>query len=296
MRCPRLPHPGETLLGGQFAVVPGGKGANQAASAARLGCEVRMLGAVGSDPFAATARGNLEAQGVDCRAVAEVAGVSTGVAMIVVDASGENTIVVAAGANMSVTPAALGRAAASVHWADALVIQCEIPIETVAAAVEMGRAQGKLVVVNAAPALAELPPAVYQADYLVVNEHEAESLTGIPADNEERALSAARALSDRGAGCAVVTLGPAGCVYSSGGDGGRVPAPLVDAVDTTAAGDAFIGALTAAVLQAMPLREALLYANCAGALATTRVGAQPSLPDRASVEDLYSRLRPERAS
>ncbi|MHB0878938.1 MAG: PfkB family carbohydrate kinase, partial [Anaerolineae bacterium] len=135
MRCPRLPDPGETIVGGQFAVVPGGKGANQAASAARLGCEVRMLGAVGSDEFGDSARANLRRQGVDAETVAQVADVATGVAMIVVDGAGENTIIVAAGANSRVSSAAIEAAAASVAWADAVVLQCEIPIESVAATV-----------------------------------------------------------------------------------------------------------------------------------------------------------------
>ncbi|MHB0878649.1 MAG: PfkB family carbohydrate kinase, partial [Anaerolineae bacterium] len=141
------------------------------------------------------------------------------------------------------------------------------------------------------PALPGLPPSVYAADYLVVNEHEAESLTGIRPEDERSALAATAALVGKGAGCAIVTLGAAGCVYRSAAESGRVPAPAVTAVDTTAAGDAFIGALAAALLRPMPLREALIYANCAGALAVTKEGAQPSLPDRQAVDALFDSAR-----
>jgi ribokinase len=290
MRCPRLPSPGETLGGGQFAVVPGGKGANQAASAARLGCKVRLLGAVGDDDFGTAARANLLAQGVQTTELAAVPGVATGVAMIVVDAAGENTIIVAAGANACLDPEAVSRATSAIDWCDAVVLQCEIPIESVAAAVAAARSRGKTVLVNAAPALPDLPLSVYAADYLVVNEHEAESLTGIRPLDEQTALAAAGALRARGAGCAVVTLGAAGCAYCDADESGHVPAPKVTVVDTTAAGDAFIGALAAALLRDMPLERALLYANCAGALAVTTAGAQPSLPDRAAVDALFGRI------
>ncbi|MGQ9555027.1 MAG: ribokinase [Anaerolineae bacterium] len=287
MKAPRLPAPGETLVGGQFTVVPGGKGANQAASAARLGCSVRLIAAVGEDDFGRAALANLETQGVDSRLVSRLTGTATGVAMIVVDAAGENTIIVASGANAALTPEAVTTNAEAFAWADSVVLQCEIPLATVLAAIAAAKAAGTLVILNAAPAVASLPDQAFQVDYLVVNEQEAAALTGVEPRSPAMALEAARQLNARGAKHAVITLGALGCVYSDGSISEHIPAPQVEAVDTTAAGDAFIGALATALGESRPSRQALCYANCAGALAVTKLGAQSSLPDAQSVAGLY---------
>jgi len=287
MKAQRLPAPGETLVGGQFTIVPGGKGANQAASAARLGCNVRLIAAVGADDFGRAAVANLEAQGVDRSRISHVAGVATGVAVIVVDAAGENTIIVASGANAALAPAVIAANADAFSWADSVVLQCEIPVATVLATIAAARAAGTLVILNAAPAVVSLPDQAFQVDYLVVNELEAAALTGIEPKSPAMALEAARQLNARGAKHAIITLGALGCVHSDDSVAEHIPAPQVEAVDTTAAGDAFIGALATALGEGKPPTQALCYANCAGALAVTKLGAQSSLPDAQSLASLY---------
>ena len=290
MRAPRLPAPGETLVGGQFTVVPGGKGANQAASAARLGCHVRLIGAVGLDDFGAAALANLVAQGVDTAGVLQLDGTPSGVAMILVDPAGENTIAVASGANSELRPQHVVRHTDVFSWADVVVLQCEIPLETVAVAVSAARDAGALLILNAAPAVSDLPQDAFGVDYLVVNEREAAGLTGTEPDSPAAALKAARALQARGALHAIVTLGALGCVHSAPDVAEHIPAPKVEVVDTTAAGDAFVGALATGLGAGMDSSAALLFANCAGALAVTKLGAQSSLPDAASVERLYEQV------
>ena len=291
MQAPRLPAPGETLVGGVFSTVPGGKGANQAVAAARLGCSVRLVGAVGSDSFGEIALQNLSAAEVDTSEVAPEPDQPTGVAIILVDEEGRNTIVVASGANALVSPDRIAAGRALFQWADVVVLQCEIPLPTVTATVKAAEAAGATVVLNAAPAVSELPDAAFRVDYLVVNESEAEALSGLRPATIEDALAAAHQLRARGAAGAVVTLGAQGCVYSDARCSGHVPTPVVKAVDTTAAGDAFVGALAAALGRGLPLKETLLYANCAGALATTKLGAQTSLPDAAAVDRLFATTR-----
>ncbi|MGI6208933.1 MAG: ribokinase [Anaerolineae bacterium] len=295
MRTPRLPQAGETLVGGEFHVVPGGKGANQAAAAARLGHSVSMVGAVGADAFGTDGLENLRRQGVDVSPIRQVPDQSTGVAVILVDTQGRNTIVVAAGANASVSPADIQAHRSLFAAARVVALQCEIPLETVSAAVVAAQEAGAITVLNAAPALPELPEAALSVDYLVVNEQEAEALAGVQPATLADALTAAEHLQRRGPRHVVVTLGAQGCVYAAETCSGHMPAPSVQAVDTTAAGDAFIGGLMTAVIEYRPLEEALLFANCAGALAVTRVGAQSSLPDRQAVDDLFDRFRQELA-
>ncbi len=292
MRTERLPQPGETVVGGAFTVVPGGKGANQAAAVSRLGHPTALIGAVGSDDFGLAALENLRGQGVHTATVRRVPESATGVAMILVDAGGENTIVVASGANHCLTPDDLTADPSPFAPAKVVGLQCEIPLPVVTAAIAMGRAVGAATVLNAAPALPDLPVEAYQVDYLVVNEQEAEWLSGTRPADVDSALTAARVLLKRGSGCVIVTLGALGCVYATAAESGHVPAPSVPVVDTTAAGDAFIGGLMAAILDDLPLRQALVFANCSGALAVTKLGAQTSLPDRRAVADLVGRFGP----
>jgi ribokinase len=272
--APALPRPGETVLGGEFTTVPGGKGANQAVAAARAGGQVGFVGAVGDDDFARPQRDSLVAAGVDVDRLRTVPGPS-GVALIAVDRHAENLIVVAPGANAALTDLS-GPDRAAIGKADVLLCQLEIPVGTVAEAAAVARAGGTTVVLNAAPAR-QLPAEVLSGvDLLVVNEGEAEVLAGRPARPEDLLDLVPRV---------VLTLGARGAAYADR-DGLRleVPAPHVEAVDTTAAGDAFTGALAVAWAEGRKVEDALRWACAAGAVCATRPGASSSLPTRAEIE------------
>ncbi len=277
VRVARFPRPGETLLGADFITAPGGKGANQAVAAARLGAEVRMVGRVGDDPFGGRLLMALDEAEVDRSAVLTTSGVATGVAMITVAADGENQIVVATGANAALTPADLTAAGSRLGSADLVISQLEVPSATVAAA---AREAGRFLL-NAAPADRVEPTLLEVTDVLVVNRGEAQALTG---DGDP--ARAARRLTELGPTLVVVTLGPEGSVVVADGTLTAVAAFPVQAVDTTAAGDAFVGALAVALAEGNDPVAAVRWASAAGALATTVVGAQPSLPTRTAVEEL----------
>ncbi|MET0917774.1 MAG: PfkB family carbohydrate kinase [Burkholderiales bacterium] len=278
-RVARLPRAGETLAGTVFASCPGGKGANQALAARRAGAAVALFGAVGNDAFAAPALELLRADGVDLTGVRSVA-TPTGVALIHVDAAGENAITVIAGANAVV--AADFVPAAAVGPAAIVVMPLEIPLSTVAAVATQARAVGARVIVNAAPAAALPATTLSSIDILVVNEHEAVAVAapfGLPVAPADFGA----ALHARFGTAVIVTLGAGGAV-ATGADGAfALPAPTVDVVDTVGAGDALIGALAAALDRGAPLRDALRDGLAAGSLACTRAGAQPSLPWRADI-------------
>ena len=281
VRAPRLPQPGETLLGGEFRTFPGGKGANQAVAAARLGGSVRMVGRVGQDDFGSALLGTLKAAGVDTAHVTRDPEAASGVALITVDAAGQNAIVVASGANGRVAPADVDAAEAALAGAAVLVLQLECPLPAVERAVERARRHGLQVVLNPAPAQ-PLPPALLAGvDYLIPNQTELAQLTGAA-----EATAAARQLQAAGVRHVVVTLGEAGVLIVGPGGAFQLPAHPVPVVDTTAAGDAFVGAFAVALAQGRPLPEAAAWGNAAGALAVTRAGAQPSLPTLAEVERL----------
>jgi len=278
VRAPSLPRPGETVLGHDFAMVPGGKGANQAIAAARAGAECTFVGAVGQDAFGKHLREALAGSGVDVRRLRTVPGPS-GVAVIAVDDLGENVIVVAPGANAAVdglTDADL----AAVAGADVLLCQMEIPLTTVAQAAAAARSAGATVILNAAPARALPPELIGAVDLLVVNQVEAPAMVGRalpPAQLLEQLLAAAPR--------AVLTLGAEGAAYADRDDlRVEVRAPRVTAVDTTAAGDAFSGALAVAWAERLAVPDALRWACAAGAVCTERPGASPSLPTRAEIE------------
>lgn len=290
----RMPRPGETLAGYGFAARPGGKGANQAAAAALLGAPVRILGAVGRDVFGGQLREALEGCRVDCGALAE-ADRPTGLAMITV-CRGENCILIEAGANGAVTPGLIDQNAALLDWADLVVLQLEIPLETVVHAARRAREAGAFVILNPAPAREDLPPALLSlADLLIPNEHEASLLLGGHPVTAGTALQAARALREA-AGCRVlITLGSQGCVYWDGAQALGQPAASVEALDTTAAGDSFIGGLCRALAEDRPMAQALRYASAAAAVTVTRRGALPALPSEEEVRALYSRTPPGEA-
>jgi len=272
----QIPAPGETVLGRRFFSAGGGKGANQAVAAARLGARVSMVGCVGSDLYGRELLRLVRADGVDVRHVERVPGAS-GVAVIVVAEGGQNQIAVAPGANWMVTPEMVSGAALAIRRADLLVAQLEVPLEAVVAAARLAREAGVPFLLNAAPARADLGPLLEMVTLLVVNETELAVVSGRPVREGEEA-AAAEAMLDRGPEAVLVTLGERGALVADRRGVHMAPAFRVKAVDTTAAGDAFVGALAAAFRGLERLRETVVYACAAGALACTRAGAQPSLP------------------
>jgi ribokinase len=277
--APRLPRPGETVLGDDFVMGPGGKGANQAIAAARAGGSCTFLGATGSDAFGVTLKARLTASGVDTSHVRVAYGPS-GVAVVMVDRAGENSIIVSPGANGSFTGLDAAETAV-IAAADVLLCQLEIPVATVVAAARVARAAGTKVVLNAAPAMllpAELLDAV---DLLIVNEGEALAITGATRDDPSSLLAAVPRV--------VMTLGGEGAWFGDrDGRSQRIPAVDVRVVDTTAAGDAFTGALAVAWGDGRDLVDAVRWACAAGGACVRKVGASASLPTRAEIDALYA--------
>jgi ribokinase len=287
-RAPRIPQPGETIIGGDFHNVPGGKGANQAVAAARLGAQVSMVGRVGRDAFANPLLGNLAADDIDHACVIQDSEAATGVALIVVDDTGQNSIVVASGANMRLSPADVDGAEAAIAGADALLLQLESPLETVTRAAEVARAHGVRVILNPAPARSLPAVLLSLVDVLIPNESETALLTGMSVNNQAEAEAAAAALRGMGVGTVILTLGERGALLAQAGAAALAPAFEVTPVDTTAAGDAFVGGFAVALAEGQTLAEAVRWGNAAGALATTKLGAQPSLPTRQDLEALLA--------
>jgi ribokinase len=290
VRSPRIPRPGETIIGSAFHVVPGGKGANQAVAAARLGAQVAMVGRLGDDDFGHTMLDSLVAEGVDVTFVTPEPKHPTGVALITVDDTGENTIVVASGANMNLSPVQVEAAMAAIEAADVLLLQLEIPLESVIRAAELARSHGTKVILNPAPARPVPNELLALVDVLVPNESETELLAGISFDDPVGAGRAAQKLLERGVETVVLTLGAHGALLAYGDQIQHVPAFEVEPVDTTAAGDAFLAGFAVALAEGKPLSQAVSWGNAAGALATTKLGAQPSLPTRPALEELLPRV------
>jgi ribokinase len=285
VRAPRFASPGETITGDAFLTVAGGKGANQAIAARRLGADVVMIGRVGDDAFGTTLRQGLMDEGVDVRQVTVTSATATGVALITVDERGENTIIVVPGANGRCVAADIDDAWPLVQGADVLMLQLEVPLPVVTRAVTCARDAGVTVMLNAAPARPLDASLLSSIDYLIVNRTEAAVIAGLPLTAAPE--DAARAVQACGARTVVMTLGAAGALsVGPGDDASAVPAFDVTAVDTTAAGDAFAGAFAVAVAERAATIEALRMGTAAGALAVMRAGAQPSLPTRADVQAL----------
>ncbi|AIZ32488.1 ribokinase [Pseudomonas parafulva] len=283
-RAERLPRGGETLAGDSFFTAPGGKGANQAVAAARLGASVAMIGNVGDDAYGQQLRQALQDEGVDCQAVAICEGVSSGVALIVVDAASQNAIVIIAGGNGQLTAESVERFDALLQQAEVVVCQLEVPPATVAWTLARGRELGKTVILNPAPASGQLPTDWFaHIDYLIPNESEAEALTGLPVTDLDSARRAAERLLEWGAGKVIVTLGAQGALFVSAAGDRHFPANRVNAVDTTAAGDTFVGGFAAGLACGLEEGEAIVRGQRAAALSVTRVGAQPSIPHLAEL-------------
>lgn len=287
-RAARLPRPGETVGGAAFAMTSGGKGANQAVAAARLGGLVTFVACVGADALGDAAVLGLEAEGVDTRFVVRDPDAPTGVALVFVDgASGENSIVVAPGANTRLSVPLVELAAHAIHEADVVVCQLESPLETVLAALKMARAAGKVTILNPAPVRAVSDELLSLVSVLTPNEAEAAAMAGIEGGTLK---AAAQALQARGVGSVVVTLGAEGVWVRTDTADAHIPA-LVPAhvVDTTAAGDCFTGALAVALGEGQELSQAVRFANAAASLSVETAGAQPSLPNRFATDNRLSR-------
>jgi ribokinase len=282
----RLPKPGETVSEGTLLVNHGGKGANQALAARRLGAEVRLIACLGEDAAGRGIRSALAAEGIDVTGIGATSEAATGTALIVVDAEGRNQIAVAPGANRRLDVEAVARRRADFEWADVVVCQLETPLPTVAWTLGEARRRRVTTILNPAPvpdATIDFWPLV---DYLTPNEGEAARLSGVAGSDHAAAAAAARVLRGYGIGAVAVTLGADGVLCGTAREAFHVRGFEVAVVDTTAAGDTFNAALAVALAEGRPLAEALRFANGAAALACTRRGAQPSLPTRDEVERL----------
>ncbi|HRZ37945.1 MAG TPA: ribokinase [Candidatus Paceibacterota bacterium] len=286
IRLNRLPRPGETLLGGEFSMAAGGKGANQAVAAARAGARVTFIARVGKDIFGERALEGFRRDGIAVDRIIRDPRSASGVALIFVGAEGQNSIAVASGANARLTASDVRRARGVIAEADLVVMQLETPLATVRAAAQEAAAAGVPVVLNPAPAR-PLPRTLLRlVTVLTPNETEAEMLSGVRIRNDRSAVRAAVALLGHGPKIVAITLGARGALVATQEGHQIVPAFPVRAVDTTAAGDVFNGALAVALAEEKPLIEAVRFANAAAALSVTRLGAQPSAPRRSTIERL----------
>lgn len=285
IKTERIPEPGETVLGGRFMMAAGGKGANQAVAAQRLGADVTFVACVGDDLFGKDAVEGYRKEGMNISHVSVKEGVPSGVASIFVDAAAENVIVVAPGANSELGREEIDAAETEISQADFVLMQLETPMETVEYAAAKAYAAGTKTVLNPAPA-AKLSDSLLEKLWLITpNRTEAQLLTGLPVTNETEAQAAAEALAAKGVKNVVITLGSKGAYILSEGFRGTVPANPVKAVDTTAAGDTFNGALCVALSEGRTLQQACSFAAKASAIAVTRMGAQPSIPFRREITE-----------
>ncbi len=279
-----FPRPGETLLGHSYAVIPGGKGANQAVAAARLGADTAFIACVGDDSFGRNMIAEFNRDGINTEAVMIEQNKPTGIAMIQVAATGENSICISAEANACLTPERISPHYDLIKQADTLLMQLETPIATIAQAAKIAQLSGTRVVLNPAPAQPLSDELLALIDLITPNETEAELLTGIKVVDMASAQDAADILHNKGIAQVMITLGSQGVWISENGNGKQVKGFRVDAVDTTAAGDTFNGGLLAGLQAGLALDEAIRFAHAAAAISVTRVGAQTSIPVQAEVQ------------
>ena len=285
---PRFPAAGETVVGRQFLTYGGGKGANQAVAAGRAGAQVSMVGRVGDDIFAAQALKTLVESGVDVSTVGVTPSTSTGIAVITIDDSAQNQIIQVLGANETCGEEEEARVVRNLDGASALLLQLEVSVELSLRCAQAAKERGVRVILDPSP-VRPVPEAFYSCcDIITPNETDAQALVGEPVTDRSSAERAAETLLKRGVGAAIVTLGPQGSYYATSSGGGFVPAFRVDAIDSVGAGDAFNGALAAALGEGNDLSQAVRFASAAGALSVTRSGAQDSMPSRSEVDALLN--------
>jgi len=284
-----LPAPGETVLGGNFIMAPGGKGANQAVAAARLGGNITFIAKLGNDIFGKQAISQYEKEGIDTKYIVTDPANPSGIALITVDANGENCIVVASGANAHLKPEDIRPAEKEMENASCILMQLEIPLETVQYVTRKAVEKNIPVILNPAPAQS-LPDQLLQHIHILTpNQKEAEMLTGIPVVDKASAEAAAKALATKGARIVIITLGKSGALILDQGQIEWVPAPEVTAVDTTAAGDVFCGSLAVALSENNSIKDSVTFACAAAALSVTKMGAQTSAPTRGEVDQFLRR-------
>lgn len=284
LKCHALPRPGQTILGGDFSIAAGGKGANQAVAAARLGGYVFFVARLGRDWMGDQALTNYRAEGIDCSYITRDESAASGVALIMVDDAAENLIGVAPGANGTLTPIETSAAESTVRDAAIVMVQLEIPLETVLFAINLARKHNVRIILNPAPAR-ELPAEIYRDVVLTPNETEAALLTG-----ESKVERAAQELLSLGARDVIVTLGERGAVWASRNQMQMIPAFQMRAIDTTAAGDAFNGGLAVALARGDEMPVAIRYASAVAALSVTKSGALPSLPTQNEVAQFLANV------
>lgn len=283
-----FPTPGETVTGNQYQVAFGGKGANQAVAAGRSGANIAFIACTGDDDTGERVRKQLASDNIDVAPVSVVEGESTGVALIFVNAEGENVIGIHAGANAALTTERVEAQRGIITGAEALLMQLESPVESVLAAAKIAHENHTTVVLNPAPARVLSDELLALVDIITPNETEAEKLTGIRVENDEDAARAAKVLHAKGIGTVIITLGSRGVWASVNGEGRRMPGFKVKAIDTIAAGDTFNGALVTALLEGNVMDDAIRFAHAAAAIAVTRKGAQPSVPWRKEIDEFLS--------
>ena len=289
VKAERAPEAGETLSGYFFQTIPGGKGANQAAAAAKLGGDVAMVGRVGQDDFGARLTSSLNDVGANTSAVKIDPTQSTGIAMITVDDAGENRILIVAGANGQVSTADVDALRPALAHLKALVLQMEIPFETIEYVLDVTAELNLLTFLNLAPAYLISDEMLKKIDYLILNESEASLLTNVSVIDQDSAKAACSALFTRGAHTVIVTLGSKGALLATSNEFSFLPSYQVDVVDTTAAGDAFVAGFVVSLLETQDLARSVQYANAVGALTVTKLGAQVSLPSKTDVETFLNK-------
>lgn len=288
IRCKHLPRPGETIIARSSQEVPGGKGANQAVAAARLGGHVSMIARVGNDAFAGRLLENLQREKVHTDSVLQCDDTASGIAIVNVEDSGENSILVVPGANHQLSPDDVAKFQSLIESSDLLLAQLEVPLPTVQAAFALARSLGKRLILNPAPMPTDFPAELFQVDLICPNQSEASALLGVQIETVEDAKQAVKQLLARGAKAVIITLGGQGAVLHDGQQVTWIPPFPITPVDTTAAGDAFAGALAVRWSEGTTLHEAARFAAAAGAFAATQPGAQPGMPRREQLLSLMA--------